>query len=82
MVKKTDREGISYHYHSKMLVVMDGDPLKKVVKNSGVIITSTISAERDFDLHVAQFRCIATYTLLPYHCVIENYSTLLLSLDQ
>ena len=25
-----------------MLVVMDGDPLKKVVKNSGVIITSTI----------------------------------------
>ena len=28
-----------------MLVVLDGDPLKKVVKNSGVIVTSTIGAE-------------------------------------
>ena len=33
--QKTDREGISYHDHPKMLVVLDGDPLKKVVKKFG-----------------------------------------------
>ena len=33
--KKTDREGISYHYHWKLGEVTDGDPLKKVVDGFG-----------------------------------------------
>ena len=34
---QTDREGISYHYHSKLGEVLDGDPLKKVVDGFGMM---------------------------------------------
>ena len=66
--KKTDREGISYHYHSKLGEVLAGDPLKKVVDGSGGYQYFHHMTNEDVLNRFRTFRAVKLQPVWSYRC--------------